>query len=196
MPVFGPKSLEKFTHRKGHKEVPDTLFHTLPNFSLTDQNGNTVTSKTFAKKIFIANFFYTRCPGVCNQMNKNISQLVINYANNPMVYFVSATVDPQYDSVKVLKKYADSFKPASPHWLFLTGDTSTLYNLARKGFLVNALQTGKDDFIYSDKLMLVDEDKRIRGYYTGASTVDVNRLNDEIKVLIQEELLKNDTPLY
>ncbi len=113
-----------------------------------------------------------------------------------MVYFVSITVDPQRDTAAVLKKYAESFKPLPAKWLFLTGDTSTVYNLARKGFLVNALQTGKDDFIYSDKLVLIDQDKRIRGYYTGASTVDVTSLDDEIKVLIAEELRKNDTPLY
>jgi len=113
-----------------------------------------------------------------------------------MVYFVSITVDPQRDSIAALKNYANNFKPASNRWLFLTGDTSTTYNLARNGFLVNALQTGKDDFIYSDKLILIDGDKRIRGYYTGASVDDVNRLNDEIKVLLSEEILKHDTPLY
>jgi protein SCO1/2 len=108
---------------------------------------------------------------------------------------VTITVDPQRDSVAALKKYTESLKPALKKWLFLTGDTSTIYNLARTGFLVNALQTGNTDFIYSDKVMLVDEDKRIRGYYIGASTNDIDRLNDEIKVLISEELLK-DTPEY
>ncbi len=196
LPVFGPKMLAKTTHRVKGKDIPDTLYHTLPDFNLTDQNGNPVSLKTFDKKIFIAGFFYTHCPGVCGLMNANVSQLVTNYAGNKMVYFVSITVDPQRDSAKVLKDYAASFKPASARWLFLTGDTSTIYNLARKGFLVNALQTGKNDFIYSDKLMLVDGDKRIRGYYTGASTDDVNRLNDEIKVLLSEEILKHDTPLY
>ena len=196
LPVFGPKALAKTTHRVKGKDVPDTLYHTLPDFNLADQNGNLVSLKTFDKKIFIAGFFYTHCPGVCGLMNTNISQLVSNYAKNKMVYFVSITVDPKRDSAKVLKNYAVSFKPASARWLFLTGDTSITYNLARKGFLVNALQTGKDEFIYSDKLMLIDGDKRIRGYYTGASTDDVNRLNDEIKVLQSEEILKHDTPLY
>ncbi len=196
LPVFGPKALAKTTHRVKGKDVPDTLYHTLPDFNLADQNGNLVSLKTFDKKIFIAGFFYTHCPGVCGLMNTNISQLVSNYAKNKMVYFVSITVDPKRDSAKVLKNYAVSFKPASARWLFLTGDTSITYNLARKGFLVNALQTGKDEFIYSDKLMLIDGDKRIRGYYTGASTDDVNRLNDEIKVLLSEEILKHDTPLY
>ena len=126
----------------------------------------------------------------------NVNLLASYYVKSKMVCFVSITVDPQQDTAPVLKNYAKSFKPPSPNWLFLTGDTSTIYNLARNGFLVNALQTGKDDFIYSDKLILVDQDKRIRGYYTGASTVDVNRLDDEIKVLVKEELSKKDKPLY
>jgi len=194
--VYGPKQTAKTTHRVNGKDVPDTVYHTLPDFKLTDQDGNPVSLKTFDKKIFIAGFFYTRCHGVCELMNSNVNQLVTNYAKNNMVYFVSVTVDPDWDPSPVLKKYAATFRPASARWLFLTGDTSAIYNLARKGFLVNAMQTGNNDFIYSEKLMLIDEDKRIRGYYNGASADDVNRLNDEIKVLISEEILKNDTPLY
>jgi protein SCO1/2 len=193
--VFGPKKLDKTIHTVHGKEVPDTIYHTLPDFKLTDQNGKPVMLKTFDKKIFVAGFFYTHCPNVCGQMMKNLNQVAANFAKNKMVYFMSITVDPERDSVAALKKYAALLKPASKQWLFLTGDTSTVYNLARKGFLVNALQAGHDNFIYSNKFMLVDEDKRIRGYYAGASAVDVNRLNDEIKVLISEELMK-DTPEY
>ena len=196
LPVYGPKSVLKTTHKVGHNDVPDTLYHSLPNFSLTDQNSNAVSQKTFTNKIFIASFFYTHCQGVCTQINNNINQLAATYAGNKMVYFVSFTVDPMRDSVKALKDYANSIKPASARWLFLTGDSSAIYHLAQNGFLVNALQTGRDDFIYSDKLILIDENMRIRGYYTGASTTEVSKLDDEIKVLIKEELLKNDSPLY
>jgi protein SCO1/2 len=196
LPVFGPKLLAKTTHRVKDKDIPDTLFHTLPDFKLTDQNNNPVSLKTFDNKIFVVNFFYTHCPNVCSLINNNVSELAFNYAKNKMVYFVSITVDPEHDSAGVLKNYAGKFKPESDKWLFLTGDTTSIYNLARKGFLVNALKAGNDNFIYSDKLMLIDQDKRIRGYYTGASTDEVNRLRDEIKVLISEELRKSDKPLY
>jgi protein SCO1/2 len=196
LPIFGPKQVAKTTHKIKGKDIPDTIYHALPDFKLTDQDGKAVSLKTFDSKIFVVSFFYTHCPNVCNQVNTNLGQLVSNYEKNKMINFVSITVDPERDIVQVLKNYAGSFKAVSPKWSFLTGDTSTIYNLARKGFLVNALQTGKDDFIYSDKLVLIDEEKRIRGYYTGASTVDVNRLNDEIKVLVSEEILKHDTPLY
>ncbi|MDB4903442.1 MAG: hypothetical protein JWQ63_2723 [Mucilaginibacter sp.] len=196
LPIFGPKQLAKTTHRIKGKNIPDTIFHILPDFKLTDQNGKPVSLKTFDNKIFVVGFFYTHCQEVCKLMNKNVSFLDSIYAKNKMVNFVSVTVDPDHDSVGTLKNYAKSFKPSSAKWLFLTGDTGTIYNLARKGFLVNALKVNKDEFIYSDKLILIDQSKRIRGYYTGASTDEVNRLNDEIKVLISEELRKNDTPLY
>lgn len=196
LPIFGPKPLSGTFHTAKGKKIPDTLYHTLGDFNLTDQNGKPVSFKTFAGKIFVADFFYTNCPSVCKVMNDNVGQLVETYTKNKMVDFVSITVDPEHDTAPVLKKYASGFNSASSKWLFLTGDTSTIYNLARKGFLVNALQTGKSDFIYSDKLILIDQDKRIRGYYTGASTVEVSRLNDEIKVLISEELRKKDKPLY
>jgi len=193
---FGPKKVLKTTHKVGSKDVPDTLYHALPDFKLTDQNGNTVSSQTFSKKIFVACFFYSHCSGVCNEVNHSVSLLAASYAGDKMVYFVSITVDPTRDSVKVLKNYANSLKDTSARWLFLTGDTSTIYNLARNGFLVNAVQAGEDNFIYSDKLILIDQDKHIRGYYAGASTLEVNKLNDEIKVLVKEEILKNDSPLY
>ncbi|WP_259068213.1 SCO family protein [Mucilaginibacter sp. X4EP1] len=194
--IFGPKQLAKTYHQVKGKNIPDTIYHTLSDFNLTDQNGKPVSLKAFDNKIFVVDFFYTHGPDICTIINRNISLLDSNYAKNKMIHFVSITVDPARDSVSVLKKYADGLKPKPVKWAFLTGDTSTIYNLARKGFLVNALQTGTNDFVYSDKLILIDEDKRIRGYYTGASTEELNRLNDEIKVLVSEELRKNDKPLY
>jgi protein SCO1/2 len=96
----------------------------------------------------------------------------------------------------VLKKYSEQFAHHGPKWLFLTGDTSTIYNLAHKGFLVNAVDAGNGNYIYSDKMILIDTHKRIRGYYEGASFTDVTRLNDEIKVLLSEELRDREVPMY
>jgi protein SCO1/2 len=195
LPKFGPKEIAKTTHRVKGKDIPDTIYHTLGDFKMVDQDGKAVSPNTFEGKIFVANFFYTHCPTVCSAMNANMDSLAQAWAKNSMVYFASITVDPERDSVKVLNSYAKKFT-ASPKWLFLTGDTTTIYSLARQGFLVNALKINKDDFIYSDKLVLIDQHKRIRGYYSGASLTDVIRLNDEIKVLISEELLEKDVPLY
>lgn len=194
--IFGPKQLSKTTHGVKGKDIPDTIYHSLADFNLTDQNGSTINLRSFKKKIFVANFFYTHCPSVCGLMNSNVDMLAENYAKNKMVYFISITVDPERDTAPVLKAYAGKFKPLPGKRLFLTGDTGSVYGLARNGFLVNALQVNKDDFIYSDKLILIDQDEHIRGYYNGASTVDVNRLNDEIKVLVAEELRRMEKPLY
>ena len=194
--IYGPKVVQKTGHKVHGKFIPDTLYHQLPAFTLTDQGGKPVSEATFKGKIFVAGFFYTHCPAVCTTINRNISYMVDTYRKNKMVYFASITVDPEHDSTSVLKKYADSMKPESNRWLFLTGDTTSIYNLARKGFLVDALKAGDNDYIYSDKLILIDQEKRIRGYYSGANTNDINRLTDEIKVLIAEELRKVDKALY
>ncbi|HTD98684.1 MAG TPA: SCO family protein [Mucilaginibacter sp.] len=196
LPIYGTKTLAKTTHRVHGKDIPDTIYHTLADFKLYDQEGKPVSLKTFDNKIFVVGFFYSHCPTVCNEMNSNIDSLAKNYTKTKMLSFVSITVDPGRDSIKALSAYATKFSAKLPQWMFLTGDTTTIYQLARKGFLVNAIQAGKDDFIYSDKLILVDQNKRIRGYYSGASAADILRLHDEIKVLIYEELRKKESALY
>ena len=161
-----------------------------------DQNGKPVSLKTFDGKVFVADFFYTNCPTVCNTMNGYVDSLARNYAKNNTINFVSITVDPERDSVGTLLNYSKKFADHNPKWLFLTGDTATIYPLARKGFLVNAVDEGKGSFIYDDRMILIDSHKRIRGYYHGASFADVARLNDEIKVLISEEMRNKEEPLY
>jgi protein SCO1/2 len=188
--IYGPKVVSKTYHKYHGKHIPDTIFHQIADFNLTDQDGKKVSLKSYYGQILVVNFFFIHCPTVCKQMNSNISILAGNYRNNKMIKFVSLTVDPDRDSAPALKKYADQFKVSPAKWSFLTGDTATVYNLARQSFLVNALQLGKDDFIYSDKLILIDPVHRIRGYYESNNSNDVTKLNDEIKVQIAEELRK------
>lgn len=193
LPFYGPKIVAKTGHKFHGKYIPDTVYHKLPDFKLTDQNKQPVTLGSFDNKIFIAGFFYTHCPDVCDKVNANLDTLVKGYAKNRMVHFVSITVDPMRDSAAVLNAYANKMA-STAKWQFLTGDTATIYNLAAKGFLVNAAHTGKDQFVLDDKLVLIDQDKHIRGYYSGTSITDMNRLNDEIKVMIAEELRKIKAP--
>ena len=216
---FGPKKLAKTSHVVKGKTIPDTIYHTVPGFVLKDQNGKTVSFNSFKDKIFVVSFFYTHCPTICAQVNRNLQGLADEYAKNKMVYFLSITVDPQRDTVGALNIYANQFnsvikwadakgdtsaqdKPfkkkftISDHWLFLTGDTSIIYPLARNGFLVNALQASNDSFIYDDKVILVDSHKHIRGYYSGTSDDDMSRLESEIKVQVSEELRNSTGDLY
>lgn len=194
--VFGPRTIAKTFHKVGNKDVPDTIYHALPDFELVNQDGQKVSARALEGKISIVDFFYTNCPNICYQMNKNLDSLAGEYSPSKIVQFVSVTVDPERDTPSVLKAYSEKYKHPGPKWLFLTGDTSTVYPLARNGFLVNAVRTGPDDFIYSDKIILVDSHKRIRGYYAAGVADEFDRLDNEIKVLISEELLKNNTPEY
>lgn len=193
LPFYGPKVVAKTGHKFHGNYIPDTIYHKLDDFKLTDQNGHPVSFKTFQGKIFIASFFYTHCPTVCNEVNKHLDSLVSAYVKNRMVEFISITVDPEHDTPAALKQYAQKYRKPDSKWIFATGDTATIYNLARKGFLVNAAKAGSD-YIYDNNLILIDQEKRIRGYYPGTSPVQVSRLNDEIKVQIAEELRKIKAP--
>ncbi len=198
LPIYGPKQVAKnFKTIHGNK-VFDTIYHTIPNFRLHDQDNKLITQNSFTGKILLVNFFFTKCPVLCNEINKNIDSLAVNFKKNSMVQFVSITVDPATDSPLVLKKYATALKANNQQWKFLTGDTATIYPLSRNGFLVTAANGGNqpENFIYSEKLILIDQDKRIRGYYNGTSVNEMIKLNDEIKVLIAEELRKIKSNLY
>ncbi|WP_238381863.1 SCO family protein [Mucilaginibacter pedocola] len=192
---YGSKTVAKTSHKVHGKVIPDTIYHTIGDFTFTDQNGKPVNAKSFDKKVLVVALFYTRCPEVCTTVNSFMDSLDVNYRKNKMVQFASITVDPDHDTPPVLKAYADKFKP-SDKWLFLRGDTTTTYNLARNGLLVNALKTGEGNYILDDKLILIDGERRVRGYYSGSTRADVMKLNDEIKVQIAEELRKVDKALY
>ena len=116
--IYGPKVVAKTGHKFHGKYIPDTIFHQLQAFALTDQFGKPVSENTFKGKIFVAGFFYTHCPAVCATINRNMGYLVDTYRKNKMVYFASITVDPDHDSTTVLKQYAESLRPASNRWLF------------------------------------------------------------------------------
>lgn len=196
LPVYGDKLVAKTGHTFHGKFIPDTIYHVLPDFKLTDQDGKEVSLKDFDGKIFVANFFYIHCPNVCSTVNGYMDSLAHVYEKNKLVKFVSITVDPQADNVPALKSYAQKFQLPASKWAFLTGDTSVIYPLAHKGFLVDAGQTKPGEFIFRDLMILIDSHKRIRGYYSGTTFSEIGRIDDEIKVQITEELRSKDTPLY
>lgn len=198
LPIYGPKQVAKTFKTIHGKKVFDTIYHKIPDFELYDQNDKLITQKSFDGKILLVNFFFTKCPSLCNEINRNIDSLAGNFKKNSMVRFVSITVDPATDNPAVLKKYAATLKADDKQWKFLTGDTATIYSLSRQGFLVTAANGGNqpENFVYSEKLILIDQDKRIRGYYNGTSVNEMTKLNDEIKVLITEELRKIKSNLY
>ncbi|WP_026897067.1 SCO family protein [Daejeonella oryzae] len=194
--VFGPKQVASTFHTKRGKQIPDTIYHTIRNFQLTDQEGQSYSLKSDSSSITVVNFFFSRCPSFCKDMNKEMARVAGQFAGNSLVRFMSITVDPEFDTPEVLKKYSSGYNLPGEKWKFLTGNQDTIFQIARKDFLVDALKdtSSVNNFIHSPMLILLDPSKRIRGYYDSTNKAQVDLLSDEIKVLITEELRKVKYP--
>lgn len=189
--IFGPKKVASTFHTKRGVKIPDTIYHTIRDFKLLDQKGDSIGLPADTTQITVVNFFFSRCKTVCPMVNQQLQRVVDEYKNNRLLKFYSITVDPENDKPEVLKKYASELHAQQGKWLFLTGDKSAIYELARKDFLVDVLETGQPGIInHSSMLILVDPKKRIRGYYDGTNKEQVDKLIDEVKVQIAEELRK------
>lgn len=194
--IFGPKHLSGTFHTKRGKQIADTVYHTIRPFQLQDQDNRPASFPADTTRITVVNFFFTRCTSFCLSMNKEMDRVSRQYASNRLLQFYSISVDPEHDTPEVLKKYAEQFTGRNPRWQFLSGKKDSIYRLCREDFLVDALKdtTRQNNFIHSPMLILVDPQRRIRGYYDSASKEQVDRLSDEIKVLIAEELRKVKNP--
>ena len=159
------------------------------HFTLLNQDEKLITADSWKGKIVIADFFFTHCPTICPQMTNSLKKVQQAYAGNDGVLLNSFTVDPERDSSAQLKKYASQFKIDNNNWQLLTGAKKEIYMLARNSFSVVATDGdgGPGDFIHSDKLVLIDTQKRIRGYYDGTSSKEVNQLIIDIKKLQHEK---------
>lgn len=187
LPIFGEKTVASTFHSVRGKKVPDTIYHQVPEFNLVNQNNDTVSWQTFKNKIVVLNLFYS---GAASQLaNKYVQQLSESYAKKPLVKFVSLSVSPiDADSLKV---FANSFGARPDQWNMLTGDTTLTYPLIRKGLLLDVIADEREDktnYIFSNKLILIDNLHRIRGFYEADRQESTDRLEDEIKVLIAEYL--------
>ncbi len=191
LPIYGPKTVLSTFKTKRGKKIPDTLFHKIPDFRMKNQDNKMFDFSTDTNKIYVVNFFYVGSKTVGLRMNERVKWLQDRYLKNKIIKFISISVDPK-DSVTVLKNYAKKLNAKVGKWDFLSADTNTVYPLARKGFLVDAFYTSDPDneYVFSDKLILIDAPHRIRGYYSSTSVSEITRLDDEIKVLITEELRK------
>lgn len=196
LPFFGPKPLSGTFHTVHGKKIPDTLFHQVADFKLQNINGKPVSFETIRGQVLIVSLFYTHGPAQVTQVTRSMDSLAKYVGKNKLITLASVTVDPQRDSLQTIKAYADKFSQPGAKWLFLTGDTTQIYNFARKGLLVDALQASPDNFVCSNKIVLLDTEHRIRGYYDGTSPTDISRMADELKVQIAEELRKKEKPLY
>ncbi len=163
----------------------DTVFHKVPDFEFINEKGETVNQDIFNDKIVIADYFFTTCPGICIAMSAHLAEVQEFFKNDEDIFIASHTVDPETDTPAALNDYADQYGAIDGRWTFLTGSKKDLYHQARKGYFITAMEGdgGPEDFIHSEKLVLLDKDRHIRGYYDGTDSLEVQRLIEEVQVL-------------
>ena len=163
-------------------------FHRIAPFRLVNQLGDTITEKTFDQKIYIADFFFTTCPTICPIMTDQMKKLQDRLLQDPQVLFLSHSVTPEIDSVAQLKKYADQKGVLTGKWHLVTGPKSEIYRLARQSYLVakDDGDGGPYDMIHTENFVLVDPDRRVRGYYDGTDPQAMETLWEELQILKQE----------
>jgi protein SCO1/2 len=164
-------------------------YHTIADFSFTNQNGKTITQKDYEGKIYVADFFFTTCGSICPIMTTNMLDIQKAFATNPKVMMLSHTVLPETDSVPVLKAYAKKKGVNDVKWNLVTGDKKEIYAMARKSYL--AVKLGKPselyDMVHTENFILVDTKRRVRGFYDGTKKEEIERLVQDIRWLLTQE---------
>ena len=185
LPYYGPKQIIPGAGKHGRA---DTLFHSIPAFSFVNQDGLTITDNSLQGKIYVADFFFASCKSICPKIASNLGVLQTKFQPKDSIYILSHTVTPEADSVPVLKQYSLTIHADTKSWYFLTGDKKAIYDIAFKGYLLNAVDDTtavdiQNRFLHDNHLVLVDKEKHIRGIYDGTSLPDVNKLIDDIHML-------------
>jgi protein SCO1/2 len=163
-------------------------YHRIAPFSMINQNGDTITQKNYENKIYVADFFFTTCPSICIKMTANMGEIqkLIKYDSHVML--LSYSVTPEIDSVEQLKRYAIEKGVDDKKWNLLTGNKKMIYSLARKSYL--AVKEDGDggplDMIHTENFILVDPEKRIRGFYDGTDEIALENLIKDISILKKE----------
>ena len=187
LPVYQPAMIDP-------KLVDESIqfvkkYHTIAPFTMTNQNGQTITEKDYENKVYVADFFFTTCPSICPIMTKNMFSLQEKLKTKyPEVKLLSYSVTPEIDTIEQLKRYSIENKVDDKIWNLVTGDKKEIYTLARKSYLVvqNDGNGGPHDMIHTENFVLIDKENRIRGYYDGTDINEMDRLMTEIG------MLKND----
>ena len=183
LPIYSPSMVSEELVEEDIRYVKK--YHSISNFSLTNQNGELINQEFYQNKIYIADFFFTTCPDICPKMTENMGYLQNELKNQTDVLLVSFSVTPNIDSVNVLRAYADLKGVDDSKWNLFTGSKKDIYELARKSFLVakNDGDGGKYDMIHTENFVLIDKENRIRGFYDGTNEVEMNKLLKDVKIL-------------
>jgi protein SCO1 len=160
-------------------------------FSFPNQEGKLITQKDVAGKVYIAEYFFTTCRGICPKMNSNVRKIYQEYAGEPDFRVLSYTVDPETDTVARMKRYADSLGADPAKWWFLTGRKDSLYNLARESYLLDDPKNNtvniNEQFIHTQFVALVDKSGRVRKIYDSLKKEELDELDKDIRTLLKEE---------
>ena len=187
LPIYNPTDFNpKLVDRSLHDKVEN---HKVDDFQLTNQNGIVVTQEDYKNKIYVVDFFFTRCPSICPIMTDNLVKVQNHFIDNNNIMLLSLSVTPNIDSVSVLKKYAQQKGVVDHKWNITTGDKKHIYHLARKSYfaVVEQGDGGLQDFIHTPNFILVDTKKQIRGVYDGTDNEDVVRLINDIEILVDNK---------
>ena len=184
LPIFQPNDVN-------YKLVDSSIqhvkrFHKIKSFEFLNQNGQIISEKDYDGFIYVADFFFTTCPSICPIMTDNMVKIQNYVKDKKKVKLLSFSVTPEIDSVPVLKEYSIKKGVDDKYWNLLTGDKSKIYSLARKSFLVvkeNA-ESNSHDMIHTENFVLVDREKRIRGFYDGTDDKDIKVLKKDIDILL------------
>jgi protein SCO1/2 len=187
LPVYNPVDVNPRLVDDAVKHI--SRDHKISDFQLVNQNGDTITQADFENKIYVADFFFTRCQTICPIMAVNMSELQEYYKNDDDLKFLSHSVTPIIDSVSVLREYAVKQKAIPGKWEITTGKKAHIYELARKSYfaVLDEGDGGDQDFIHTEQFILVDKNKQIRGFYDGTDATEIERIIKDIEVLKSEE---------
>lgn len=183
LPIFFQKGVDN-----PFKECPvtDSTQHYIPDFTFINQEGKPIGRSQMEGKITVVDFFFTSCLSICPVMSKELSRVNDMFREEPRAQLMSISIDPEFDTPQVLKQYADEHEAIAGKWHFLSGPKLETFQLARCGFVLPALDGNgvPDDFVHSDKFILIDAEGRIRGYYSGTTREQVDLLILEMKILL------------
>ncbi len=180
LPFLGPKQVSQLPG--------DTLYHTIQAFEFINQHGELVNEDTFADKVYVCDFIFTSCPSICPLMSQQMQRVQQVFQREDELLFLSHTVDPERDSVETLKQYAEAYQAQTGKWHLVTGKKEALYHMGIKNYLVSVDedQNVPEGFLHSAAFVLVDKEKHIRGMYNGTEKEDVDRLIQDIRILLRE----------
>ncbi len=188
LPYYNEASFTPIWLEKNDKKVHE--LHRIRPFQLINQNGEIISDKTFEGKIYVTDFFFTSCPGICPKMTANMKILQDTFLHEEDFLLLSHSVTPSRDSVPVLKKYATNKGILSEKWHLATGNQEEIYNLGRQVYFVEedlGLAKEADEFLHTENFVLIDKNKHIRGIYNGLNKTAIQQLIKDVKTLIAEK---------